>query len=646
MSILTNGLWEPDADTDLHDLDGSSPPKKLMFSLTERCNLNCDHCRRAMDNSARHVASEDLVTYVLDDVVPHMRAIRLGGTDLGEPLVSKDFNRFLRRVLEFDGMYLEVVSNMTIMDEERALLIARTCDEFCFSIEGMEEAYETTRRFPWSVIKHNLEMLVEARSKVRNSRLKIYPVVTCFHGNLEALHPILDLTKIGADKVTYRLFSPNSDEQDHEFLGRHENTASRVFSEIWEDARRRGIDVSIPIEFLPRRAGDSGAETEPLSPEVPAHGLSPVEPAEKSWICHFPFEVISILADGSVGTCCERIRLGRLDPGTVDLDDLWRGQSWRILRRSLVKRRWNHVCQSCEFRRENLGDDRDQVLETASIDADSNPTALHRGEDGRGRSRMLTRIVKSAARVCGFEIRRCSSPDASPPANGEAGSAVRPMGVFDLFLHDLKARGFYPKSVLDVGANCGEWTRMARNVFPDAEFLLIEPQTAMRSYLEPLCREFENVDCVEAGAAAQNGEMVLSVWGELGNGSSFLPDPESECGTKQLVPVRTIDSILEERQSAAPDLVKMDVQGFEIEALKGATSLLGWTEVFILEAGLFVFMPRQPLLREVIDFMASEGYEVYDFPGYIRRPLDGALGTVDVAFVRVDGPFWQSTLWE
>jgi FkbM family methyltransferase len=220
------------------------------------------------------------------------------------------------------------------------------------------------------------------------------------------------------------------------------------------------------------------------------------------------------------------------------------------------------------------------------------------------------------------------------------------MGVFDLFLHDLKARGFYPKSVLDVGANCGEWTRMARNVFPDAEFLLIEPQTAMRSYLEPLCREFENVDCVEAGAAAQNGEMVLSVWGELGNGSSFLPDPESECGTKQLVPVRTIDSILEERQSAAPDLVKMDVQGFEIEALKGATSLLGWTEVFILEAGLFVFMPRQPLLREVIDFMASEGYEVYDFPGYIRRPLDGALGTVDVAFVRVDGPFWQSTLWE
>jgi hypothetical protein len=89
----------------------------------------------------------------------------------------------------------------------------------------------------------------------------------------------------------------------------------------------------------------------------------------------------------------------------------------------------------------------------------------------------------------------------------------------------------------------------------------------------------------------------------------------------------------------------LDVQGFELEALAGAEQTFGTTEVFILETSLFRFMPRMPLTREVVIFMSDRGYELYDIVSYARRPYDGALGQVDLAFVRREGMLRGNSSW-
>jgi FkbM family methyltransferase len=233
------------------------------------------------------------------------------------------------------------------------------------------------------------------------------------------------------------------------------------------------------------------------------------------------------------------------------------------------------------------------------------------------------------------------APDTGPS------SVPRAIGLIRSFLEDIKARGFAPRGLLDIGANVGDWTRMALSIFPDLRFVLIEPQREMRASLESLA---ERPGCffINAAAGPKSGHMVQTIWEDLG-GSSFLPPVEEELlrsGRQRLTKIMTIDEALQQECGGfQPDLVKIDVQGFELAVLAGAKQLFDCVELFIIETSLFEFMPGQPLTRDVINFMTQRGYEFYDVTEYGRRPFDGALGQIDLAFVKAKGFFRNSNAW-
>ena len=220
----------------------------------------------------------------------------------------------------------------------------------------------------------------------------------------------------------------------------------------------------------------------------------------------------------------------------------------------------------------------------------------------------------------------------------------RPLGEMSCFLNDIAARGFTPKSILDVGANKADWSEIAVQVFPDASYLMVEPQQEMTPYLDEFCRAHPKARHVLAGAGAAPGELTLTIWDDL-QGSSLLPSDDTLTDKpRRKVKIVTIDSLYEDG-TALPDLVKLDIQGFELEALKGAGKLFGHTELFILEVSFFDSLANQPVVSDVVSFMTQRGYEAYDIPGYMRRPLDGALGQIDIAFARKDGLLRKSREW-
>lgn len=257
----------------------------------------------------------------------------------------------------------------------------------------------------------------------------------------------------------------------------------------------------------------------------------------------------------------------------------------------------------------------------------------------------MKRLLKKIIRSTGYEIRKKTT---RPPV--KIGSNKRPVGSIKLLLEDLKQRGLTCKTILDIGANNAEWSRMAKEVFPEANFCLIEPQIEMKAYLEGFCRDFENSSYFLAGAGSKKDILTLTVWDDL-LGSSFLPMPDSklkEIGKQREIEIITIDDLLSLSEIDIPEMIKLDIQGFELEALKGAEKTFGVTEVYILEVSLFHFddVPGMPIFSDVINFMLARNYVVYDFPGFLRRPLDGALGQCDICFVKQNGFLRSSNNWK
>lgn len=252
-------------------------------------------------------------------------------------------------------------------------------------------------------------------------------------------------------------------------------------------------------------------------------------------------------------------------------------------------------------------------------------------------SSRMTRIQTAARRAAATAGSRVAQAAGAPSALGDLNG----------LLFQVARLGLNPRHILDVGANRGFWSENASGIFRTAGFTLVEPQAEMRADLDAFCARGPRRRWVQAGAGAEPGELTFTVWPDL-LGSSFVPT-ESESASygyeQRVVRIETIDSILAEHGLPIPELVKLDIQGFELEALRGANSLFGTTELFIAEISMFAFTSEMPVMSDVVGFFAERGYEVYDICGSLRRPFDGALGQLDVAFARRDGLLRESKRW-
>lgn len=228
-------------------------------------------------------------------------------------------------------------------------------------------------------------------------------------------------------------------------------------------------------------------------------------------------------------------------------------------------------------------------------------------------------------------------------------SSLVPKGAVAPFLRHLGMRGFYPRNVVDVGANRGRWSEKAMTVFPQARYVLLEPQIEMKTHLDRFCARYPGrVRWIHAGAGAANGSLPFTLTGSTSSTFTYSPEQAQDLGlTQRVVPVLTLDHVCAEYVGDIPELVKIDAEGFEFEILKAAGALLGEIELVLLELPFFHFSARPGVLlfRDAVAEMARYGYEVYDFTAFQKRRYDGALGQSEVAFARRDGVLRRHQDW-
>lgn len=207
--------------------------------------------------------------------------------------------------------------------------------------------------------------------------------------------------------------------------------------------------------------------------------------------------------------------------------------------------------------------------------------------------------------------------------------------LLDIGKH-LYSLGFRPSTVIDVGAASGTFDLM--NAFPESKFLLIEPLSEHEESLKSLGRTYD-VEVVIGAASDTNGNISLNVHPHQLDGSSLLCEEMGEHtdGFRREVPCFRIDNLFEQKSLEGPVYLKIDVQGAELIVLNGCTDILPYIEAVVMEVSLFRFMKGGAVFHEVIDYMKNIGFVAYDIIHGWYRPLDKALGQVDIVFVKEDG---------
>jgi FkbM family methyltransferase len=222
----------------------------------------------------------------------------------------------------------------------------------------------------------------------------------------------------------------------------------------------------------------------------------------------------------------------------------------------------------------------------------------------------------------------------------------RPPGQFNIAQHKLaaaRARGLTIRAAIDGGAADGSWTRAFRHVYPDAEVLCIEPRASCADDLQRIAQELGHVRYAGLCIGASEGTVELN---EHGDQTSMLENSLGErFGERRVCQVARLDDLVAATGFPYPDLIKLDLQGGELEALRGATQCLEHTQALLLEVSLFAFQKGAPLLHDVVAFCHDHGFHVYDVSGLWHRPLDGALAQGDLMFLRADHPLAADARW-
>lgn len=196
--------------------------------------------------------------------------------------------------------------------------------------------------------------------------------------------------------------------------------------------------------------------------------------------------------------------------------------------------------------------------------------------------------------------------------------------------------GFRPKVVYDIGAHTGCWTEMCQATFAPSRCLLFEPQV---EYLQRARRRKPQQGDWSFLAVALGDEEVQETlhltWNRAAS-SLLAPIPEgdmtvdlrSEGQTK--VRVRPLDAIVSQEGLPPPDLVKMDVQGFEAKVMAGGSATLRQAKRIVVEASLCLMYQRQPLMPEILSVLSQWGFELTDISEACRTWPDDRLWQVDL----------------
>ncbi len=197
-------------------------------------------------------------------------------------------------------------------------------------------------------------------------------------------------------------------------------------------------------------------------------------------------------------------------------------------------------------------------------------------------------------------------------------------------------------TVLDVGANTGQYGTELRNLGFQGQIISFEPLDDAFAALKSRTDKDKHWHAhhYALGECEKNSEINIS--GNL-QSSSLLPmQPAHEAAAAasayvgtQKISVKSLDDVLATVCTAAENIyVKMDVQGYEMQVLRGAEHVLPRINTLQLEISLTPLYDGAPTNQDIDAFMLAQGYHLIAIDPVFSDPETGRMLQVDGTYHR------------
>lgn len=173
--------------------------------------------------------------------------------------------------------------------------------------------------------------------------------------------------------------------------------------------------------------------------------------------------------------------------------------------------------------------------------------------------------------------------------------------------------------IIDIGSNKGQFTFVSKLFFPEVNVLSFEALNSQFKKYQRLAAFFKNIKAYNYALGSYQHKTRMNV-ASSPDSSSILPIKElqkryfgiHETNMFEDIEIKILDEWIEEISKYSSILLKIDVQGYELEVLKGSKEVLKKINYLYIEASSVELYENQPLLKNIEDFLNSEGFILKD----------------------------------
>lgn len=188
-----------------------------------------------------------------------------------------------------------------------------------------------------------------------------------------------------------------------------------------------------------------------------------------------------------------------------------------------------------------------------------------------------------------------------------------------------------PKRFLDIGAHTGEFTQNVLKLAPECQVVMVETNPNCEPYLQKLNHGY---DILALSNKQGKAELFVEKINSIGTGASLYKENTEWYADGKFDKVEVELDTLDNRKYfgyEVIDLVKIDVQGAELDILEGGRKTITRSKYVLIETSLVVYNHGAPLIDAIVPKMKEYGFYIEDILDYLKFSKN-QISQMDILF--------------